>query len=200
MLKFQGLEQLNLNVWEFISKLPKPLVINFIQYICSISKYVLRQYIKDSDKNKIIGMVATFMENATTNNANTPILLNARLRLESYKDAQFSRSRFMEINKLKSCFVEFSSQGSLYNVNGEKKWCGSDQNKNGKPVVDLDVRYTFGDEFSQPRDANMDNFVGDFMYVYGSELHQLCFSARSRLGEDPFLYWNKKCEQCLYPI
>lgn len=102
----------------------------------------------------------------------------------------------METNKLTSCYVEFSSHRSLYNVHGEKKWCGAARNRNDETVVDLDIKFTIGNanEFIQARD----NFVDIFLSLHGSRLQKLCFSACSKLLR-LMLKWNE-CIQCFYTI
>lgn len=86
MQKFQGLEQLHLNVWDLSIKLPKQLTINFLQYVYRISKYAL--HIHYRDKNTISEMVTDFM-GCVAGNIDTPNHLNARLGFEIDKGTDF---------------------------------------------------------------------------------------------------------------
>lgn len=53
MKKFQGLEQVAIDVWELNQKLPKQLVTDILQYISDVPKYVSWGYVNKGDKTHI---------------------------------------------------------------------------------------------------------------------------------------------------
>lgn len=178
MQKFQGLEQLIVNVWQdWYNNFTKE--IDYFQYISHISKFAVRYYLT-RDINSGMELITNFINIAFPDDAPTAptFLLHARLDFVKRvrRDANSLIPDGEEIHRLCSSYIAVSSHDCVKNANNDEKWWSIAQyGKENATVIDLDMKLTRDDD--KEINKGRETFLGDFMKDYGSRLQHLCFSA-----------------------
>lgn len=179
MKKFQGLEQITLNIWELIDKLPKELMVDLFQYISIIrNKHSLVGYVNKGEESKITDTVATLMESSIKNNSGAPIFLSAKIVFTYFKDSQFVEDP-TQMEAFGPIFVSYCGHDGRRSSDNDTSWL-IDQG-NGGIMADLMVEFIRNaNEMVQTRNA----FVESFLVKNGSRLNQLYISAYTSFTPD----------------